>query len=623
MLYAFKKFFVILTAFGIFCGGFLIESRVAESSSIVTGANVAIHLVAGQSFQLTRAQAKQTLQGPDEVELFLNDIIENTDTDLLQIRYGNDGMLRLAAKSTLKIVKLERQNNGYAFQLLQGRVWVFNLLHDGIFNLIAGNAYIVPEQTVFDAAFDGVKTVIYASSHSLTVGLIPLTTDAVSAASSLPSRFQAADFINSYLLPPGNETTIFQNTVQDNLETLKKLLYSKLVKEFQIGQVDSQFLADSWIKQNLDADSLFLQERSQQKLAKIRDGGLKFSNPEGFSYPLASALNRFSFLFTFSAERRDEHALDSIFAHLHDSEYLLLFGRTKEAKERLDNFTGLLAASSNEDQVFQDLLLQRLQHEYFWLLFVSPAEPLALTRTALADVLLAQPSQNDDQTRRKFLLIRQFLNDAYDLAKDNIALARLSLEQYYDRFVKFTAANKIGLGNFKTFFADDNQLMDNIFRLYPGFYRDGYFALKNSLEQQWLALLPEGNAKNEEKQTIISNKIDFLRQLKVFFLADQLKIEDARQIVFRLFREADDLQLPVADQAAVGELFAQRLVDYGVFFRYLNSPEFSGTALHGTSHREQYQQFLQAQQVGRGTVDINEVRNDVANQASPPAENVK
>ena len=85
--------------------------------------------------------------------------------------------------------------------------------------------------------------------------------------------------------------------------------------------------------------------------------------------------------------------------------------------------------------------------------------------------------------------------------------------------------------------------------------------------------------------------------------------------MFRLFREADDLQLPPDQQVAVNELYAKRLEDFGVFFRYLNSPEYVGTTLHGASRKNQFQEFVQAQEE---QISIDEVRQEIlGNQTAP------
>ncbi len=242
------------------------------------------------------------------------------------------------------------------------------------------------------------------------------------------------------------------------------------------------------------------------------------------------------------------------------------------------------------------------------LLFVNAADPISNVQETLRTSLLANIGHSNDEVRRKFLIIRLIMNSVYDFAESNPQVAKQALELYYQHYVDLVAQDKSALPKVKNLLAEEDQIMNDLLRKYPAFYRDRYFGMKSRLELEWLNLLPEGNDKNEEKQTIISDKIDFLRQLKVFFLADKIQLDDAKQIVFRLFKEADDLQLPADQQAAIGDLFAKRLQDFGVFFRYLSSPEYVSTNLHGTTRQQQFDAFLQAQQE---QIDINQVRKEI------------
>jgi hypothetical protein len=70
---------------------------------------------------------------------------------------------------------------------------------------------------------------------------------------------------------------------------------------------------------------------------------------------------------------------------------------------------------------------------------------------------------------------------------------------------------------------------------------------------------------------------------------------------------------------AVGELFAKRLDDFGVFYRYLKSPEYVGTTLHGSTRQEQFSQYLQAQQE---QVSINQIRQEILGNQTATTPNV-
>ena len=306
-----------------------------------------------------------------------------------------------------------------------------------------------------------------------------------------------------------------------------------------------------------------------------------------------------------------------LFDHFDDGKYLLLFGQTARAKERLDYFKNSLDEAINaRGESYQTVALQQLQKEYDRLSYVTADDALEPAKSTVSNYLLSKLSNNESDFWLKFLIVRGTMNDVYDLAENGSSSARQALENYFAKLTALLGQDKTHAERLRNLLVEENQIMDNLFQQYPLFYRDHFFAIKGQLEQQLLAQLPQGEAKNDEKQTIVSNKIDFLRQLKTFFLADKISLEDAKQIVFRLFREADDLQLPADQQVAVSELYAQRLKDFGVFYRYLNSSEYVSTTLHGSSRKNQFDQFVQAQQE---QVSIDQVRQEILSGQATPA----
>ena len=284
---------------------------------------------------------------------------------------------------------------------------------------------------------------------------------------------------------------------------------------------------------------------------------------------------------------------------MRDSEYFLVFGRSREADERLAVFKQLV-----DENLYKHDFLEDLWREYENLRFVLPGESLYAAKNTIFNILFSATQSSDS----KFALLRDLINSVYDLSETNNQIARNILDVYFQNLTGLRSANAGQLAKFKNILLEESQLLDNLLRFYPQFYLDRFFGMKGLLEQEWLKLIPEGVEKNEEKQSILSNKIDLLNRLKDFFLSDKIGLNEARQILFRLFREAEDLQLPVESEAAVSELYAKRLKKFGLFFRFLNSPEYVQTALHGATRQEQFKQYIAAQSA---QVDINELRREI------------
>lgn len=561
--------------------------------------------------------------------------IENASLDSMQINFAENAFIRLQKDTVVRFDRYDSQNEQYIFHLLNGRAWVNNLLSSGAVNVIAGGASAVAKNSVFDIRFDGKKSIIYANKHALTVNLVvPASRSgeqiehnvAVESQSYLPE----ADFINHYLLPQNNQTTVFVAKILEESATVKKLLYSKLVKEFLVGIVDLERLKnDAWIQNNAQIDSGFLQKVSNDVLQKIRDGGIKNASAHSFGYEFGQVLNRFANALTVSASKTNARTMEGLISHLRDAEYLLVFGRLSEAESRLALFKQLLSEyfSSNMD-VYVREILQNLRREYDLLRSVSVGEPLYAAKKSLFNVLFSPESgrsadaksllRRDGATHYadaklplvyRFSLLRDLMNSVYDLADTNNQSARASLDIYFQNLIDLKIGNTGHLDEFKNVLIEENQLLDNLLRMYPQFYLDRFFGMKGMLEQEWLKLLPDNAIeKNEEKQNIVGNKIDLLNRLKSFFLEDKIGLNEARMILFRLFREAEDLRLPIEAEAAVNELYAKRLKDFGVFFRFLNAPEYVQTTLHGTTREEQFKQYLAAQ---GAQIDIDQLRREI------------
>lgn len=609
---SFKQLIIIAVAFLVFLGTLGLESVFAGPSQARMKGHLLLVVPAGQSVEVKRESEVKSLGETASFELMVHDEIAVKSGSGVQVRFSDAGVVRLTQDAVVNVAVADSQKDAYVLELQKGRLWANNLYTSAYFNVVANGAFVIPDYAAVDVRVDGSKTFVYAHRHHASIGLVPLAYKAQEA-----KRFPDESFINSFTLAEGNQTTVFADKITENEETLRKLFYSKLVKEFPFGVLDAQQLStDSWLKDNIAADKVYESKIADESSQQIRGRGLKIADLSSFGYSFGQALNGVYNTLTFSGAKVIARTNDDIFDHFDDAKYLLLFGQTTRAKERLDFFhKSLDQALAEKGQDYKLAVLERLRDEHDRLSYVTGDNALSQAKMVLVQYLLGQLGSTEDDIREKFIIVRNTMNGVYDLADINSQSARQALEDYFAQFTQVVNQEKTRMGKLRNILAEENQIMDNLFRFYPIFYRDRFFAMKSQLEQQWLALLPEGEGKNEEKQTIVSTKIDFLRQLKTFFLADKIAVDDAKQIVFRLFRESDDLQLPADQQVAVNDLYAKRLNDFGVFFRYLNSPEYVATSLHGSSRKVQFDQFVQAQQE---QVSIEEIRQEIlGNQAAP------
>ncbi len=552
---------------------------------IFTSAKEVVATAVDSGVTVTREGETTPLEG--ERKLKLGDTVATDDVQTATVVFDEFGEIRLAPASVL--VFAGEFDEGYVFNLIKGEAWVNNLYTSSYINLLSGGALLMPRRAIFDIAFDGVTTKLRVFKNHVNVGLV---NPGYKPESTL--QYKNAVLINSFLVAEGSQASIFLSKVQNSADVLRKLLYSKLIKEFQYSLMDTLKLrTDKWVVLNNSFDSDLLIKVEENKRIQLEARGLKFASLDSIGYKMDGIFTGAADVMTFSEVKRFQRLINGIFDHLSDAEYLLAYGRTTEAQERLNLFKANVTDNIGAfDDEFRENIMNKLRYQYASLNYVLPTDSMFAAKEQIGDLLIANLGSSEAQLAEKLELIRDYLNYAYALADRDVARARLALEQYSNRMQDFIKGSGARLGNMKYLISEDSQIMDNLFRRYPQFYQDSFFALKNYLETEWLKLLPDGVEKQEEQQTIISTKIDFLRQLQVYFLDQKVSLNDARKIVLRLINEIQDLQPNTA--VGVNDLFALRLKDYGNFLLFLNSTDVA--SLRGASPQKQYENFLAAQE---------------------------
>lgn len=578
-----KKIVTLLLALAVLAGTLFIESGLKIEA--MTALEQEVMVVSGdQGSTLITEAGTETLSG--ERSFNPGDTFQTSNGQTALVRFDNHAVIRLAPLSSLTF-KLQSEE-GFVFELNQGQVWMNNLSSVSRVNLLAGGALIIPRRSSFDAQFDGQTTEVRVFSGQVNVGLV---TDVYAVDRVASPRDETQ--VNSLLVAQGSRAVVSFSKVINNADLLRQLLYSKLIKEFQYSLMDPTLLVnDGWIVQNLQADKDLRNEISLEVRENITSRGLHYSSLDGFGYDLDKAMVGLSDALTFTDEKRTERRIQNIFEQLLDAQYLFEFGRNAEGQERIVLFSQLVKEGiSQRGALFQKQSLDKIARSYAHLQFVLPIDSLFAAKVQLSDVMIAQLNSSEDAAIQKLGLIRDYMDYAYTLASTNQLEARLSLENYFRRFQDFVKNEQTYLARNSRLLSEENQIMDNLLRQYPQFYQESFFTMKDFLEEEFLQLLPEGPAKNEERQTIISTKIDFLKQLQTFFLDEKVNLNDARLIAFRLINEIKDLQ-PEAD-LGVSELFALRLKDYGTFLKFLNTTDVA--QLRGSSPQIEYDSFLALQ----------------------------
>lgn len=574
-----KKIITIVLAFILFGGSVFAEIKQREQVEETKEEGLTI------SFgEATVKRDNQNLHVTENSELMEGDIIFTSQNETAGISL-NEAKFQLSSNTSLRIASVTPA--GLLVILQEGKIWINHQFALQPVHIQAGNVVFIPEKAHINLTFDGDKGNLLVYKNQVKVGLLNSTN-----ALEKPLGSDDANIINSFLVSEKNQITFATSTIASQTEALTKLLYSKLVKEFQYGIIDSaKWENDQWLKENIKNDENLVNKKGQTLLEIIHQKNLHYSSLDAFGYQLNSAISRFASVLTFSDSKNFERLLTNIFAQLSDAEYLLVYGRTNEAKERLSFFQQSIADFIEQKPQARTLVLEKLNKSYHNLEFVLPDDPLYEAKNTLNDVIFSSRGNTAEDLMVRFRLLHDLTGSVSEMASKNAALARVTLDQYFKKLAEFLPKEKKLLSEKSSLLAEENQMVDNLFRRYAEFYQDSFFAQKYNLERQWLSLLPEGNAKNEERQTIISTKIDFLKQLQSFFLAQKISLQESRRIAFRLINEIKDLQ--PSNDVGVKELFALRLKDYGQFLRFLNNTDVA--SFQNSSPQKRYEEFLAAQ----------------------------
>ncbi|MCC7432358.1 hypothetical protein IT412_02410 [Candidatus Peregrinibacteria bacterium] len=536
------------------------------------------------------------------------DVVETLNQDNFYLRYGGDGLLRLDKNTQLILEKSDLEKSHFIFNLVSGRGWLNNLYSNASLNITMGQIILLPGQSVvYLTNLDG-KSDFSAQQGNLKLlftksKLNDFVTD------DLDQRI-----INKLLIPQGTVVTVYYDKVKDNIDTIAKLLFSKLVKEFNYSVFDENLLiSDEWLSRNVEKDLSVTTQIRDSRLKKIRTKGLKYSSLDAVNYKLDQWLRDASNAITFSDKKVGDRNLEALYDFLYDAQYLFDYGRKEEAQERLNNFN----ATANQLFVLyceqlKEQYRERVKHEYDYLSFANPGDSLFGLKLVLEKIYLDSLEGTSIELTSKFDFLTEKANVmAYYAENKDYKNLKNSFQDYMVVFKELVEKNAKKDQSMSNLVQQQNQILDNLFILYPDFYRQDLFTNKLFVENKYLSLLPVNKDKIEETQTVIAQRITFLKRLQEFFLDGEVPLIDAQNIVALLFTEISKIDLPKENLAAVTGLFNERLQDYGVFSRFLNSPEYVNSNQKGGTPRMRFESFKKDTNL---VISIEELRGEFSNQ---------
>jgi len=492
---------------------------------------------------------------------------ENFLPDNAVFRFDNENL-----ENSMDVNRLDEDN--YVFKLNKGKVWGNFVASNMKSNIIIGNIVVIPRFARFDLIFDGNKLEMSVYDGNVYLGII-----SENESIDFVQNEYSTKFLNRIVISRDSRVEIPLSKLQ---ERSKFLLYSKLVKEFKYSAIPSAQKLEAWCVQNSLKDAEFLEGLKQKYRSEIIDKGGKLKNEFLSTIVFNTEEN-----FTLIPERKEEVVLKHLFSYLDEALYFAAMNDMTNSLFYQDEFTNAYLLLS-EDERGSEILNNQIESYIYKLSVFSIDDNLFSVYKYLLDLKF---SQNTDLN----LIIELYLQNIYKSINQSFLGLRESVSDYNKYLGLYLAALKLANNNeyYVNYLTFQNIIFDNFFLRYPNFYVPDFFIIKSSLEKEMISTYVQGQPKDELIQSLINNKIDFLKRLRRFFFDGKVSLDATKSILTVLVREINEL-MPVSNkEVAVLQLFETELKDLADLWGYLNDSEYNSSNLYGANHEARYKVYLE------------------------------
>lgn len=510
------------------------------------------------------------LVSPGEIQIDVFSSFDYVEDNLIPergiVRFADEGQYGFLNSAIVDSVF----GNEYVFNMASAKLWGNFTISNAKVNFVAERVVIIPDHAAFNLEFDGDRIKLSVYDGDVYIGFLEdgiVIDEYVDPYSSM--------FVNKLLVPRDTQVEIPLKKITSKLQSL---LYLKLVKEFKYSAIASSERASEWTEENLSKDVKYIELMRQEKISEIIFDGLSTGDSmiDNFIYWAEENL-------TFVPDKKYRIIFDHLFASLEDAIFYANEGDDISSAISFDEFSDGISGLSM-DMLGSEDFLNRYDSYINELSIFGPESNQYLVLIKLLEKKLMTG-------RDKYEVTGAIWHDVYEGFDSGTFEAEEALNQYYSYLDSVAlGGEKPDMDFYKDYITFQNQLFDNLFLRSSVFYRDGYFAMKNVLEQEYLKLF---DGDEELAQELISNKIDFLKRLMKFFFDEEIEVSEAKQILSRLVEEIDELMPVDGANVAVIELFETRLEDIGDFWGYLNSPEYHISKTYGLNHQDRYETYLE------------------------------
>lgn len=409
-----------------------------------------------------------------------------------------------------------------------GRHWINTINSIRILKIKTPQVELIAEPGIFDIQYGGGRLIVESFRRSMEVNFLG----------------------KSLVVPEGRMMTIEEAKLNSNADTISKLYYSKLIKEFPFFALEK---VDEWVESNQKADKEFFAAYEAERLGEIRSRGFKAGADESsLFYKLNGIFEDARMFLTFDAQKREQQKVKKVFDYLDSAAYAIVTGRNDLVQSWLNEFIA-------EAQNVSPAELQKKLDDFA---FVKPSDELFLVKNALQQVVFKDGLE----------AVHEKFNNALDIA--SVGADEETKTKVIVKMHDFGNSAKQLIGGVKNgaygIFLESVRISDFLDRnIY--LFNEEFLKLASMFEDAYL--------NDDQRQFLINEKIKRINIIKNVMESESIKYEDARAAILLLAKQIEVLKPIISDTAALAYLDQQisKLAPLIAFLKTSNTQNMRGS----------------------------------------------
>ncbi|MEK9132760.1 MAG: hypothetical protein AAB606_03590, partial [Patescibacteria group bacterium] len=448
----------------------------------------------------------------------------------------------------------EEYSRGINLELKKGRFWVNSINSARTVEVSTSVIKIANDPGIFDVKYFDDSLGIRAVRHGVEVSFLK----------------------NALILPESREMEISEAKIKSIGETISKLRYAKLSKEFPFYEAQEP---DEWVSVNMSDDAKFAVDYENKMKQTIRNEGQRLSsNDESLLFKLNGALRATGRVLTFDSTKRNQKEISAVMDYFDSAMYALLVGNEALAKKRIDAWKEL--AKSMPMDEWNEAFFNRLNRYSF----AMPSDVFFMAKRALVDVELSSGSNVALKLITSFTI--EVLDTAAEGGGDEVKARTVAALTRFGNLVQ-SNINKI----------KNQDLKDGLFFQYIQFndfldrrselLREEFLRIAALYEASNISLISSKEEANDQRQFFISEKIKRMMVLKKMMDTGGMPFNEARGAALFVANQIDEIK-PAFSGTAVLSYFDDQMAALSPFITFLRSENAEN--LRG-SFDENFKQF--------------------------------